>query len=265
MEEKKQQVAEFYKSDSDSEDPDDRDWTPDETETPTETPTETEKEMNPCSATEHLVSDFTFPDLNTSLSECESSAREVESLEGCPQSHPLKNHTAAVSSEDEGLGCSEKSILNELSNPLDTPQLVDLEGSLPAIKPSEDEEMENIHTEILVNTEGLCDREEASSEKPLTDVREEELHNFDTISNTGIAKVSTPKLNLLASKLPKEEMERIMLLTPKLNSGKKDNFIDLDECSTPSQNPGMIAFMKRFMKHTDAKQKPIEKQQVNLK
>lgn len=358
LEEKKKQVEEFYKSDSDSDDPDDVEWTPEQKDMPSEA----DKELNSDKATGESVDDECLPDLTTSATELQ---------ESCSESLPATNHTV-ISSEDEGLGASEKNTPKEHSSPSNTSQSGDFadahhnENNLSLIEHlnSEDKPLENIGMNTDDNTEGLSrdknlenigmnaddntegmsedknlknigmntdddtedlsgdvnfenidmnaddnseslsedknlenigmntdgntedlsgtkdletigmnaddnaedmdNREEPVSKEPLRIMREESFLS-DISNSTSMSRLTTPKLRFLASKLSEDELTQIMSVTPKLNSGKKDDIIDLDERSTPSQDSGMSEFVNRFLRHADIKRKPAEKQEVNLK
>lgn len=298
LEEKKKQVDEFYKSDSDSEDPDDLDWTPENPEKKNVLP---EAERKP--ATEKSVTDDTLPDLNAPSNE--SSTQETESQESGFEPLLVKNDTV-VSSEDEGLGASEKNTSREHSSSSDISQsgdnegLHDTENCSPLMEHMncEDKDLKNVGIETNANTEGSDNREERLLKEPLSVMKEDmssSSHKAQfatpssdktrlttpasdkaqfitptddktqlTTPNSNTAQFVTPKLRLLASKLPEEELKKIMSVTPKLSSGKKNDVIDLDERSTPSQNSGMNDFINRFLRHADATPKPTEKQHVNL-
>lgn len=322
LEEKKKQVDEFYKSDSDSEDPDDLDWTPENAESKNvpqeaerksdseDVPPEAEKKLGSedvppeaerTSGSEQSVTDDTLPDLNVPSKE--SSTRDTESQESCPELLPLKNDTV-VSSEDEGLGASEKNTSEEHSSSSDdTSQSGGNEGlrdtdnhsTLMEQMNCEDKNLKNVSNETNADAKSLGDREEtvlkevmkadmsikghdAQFATPNTEKIQHSTPASDKVqfitptsakvqltTNSNTAQFATPKLRLLASKLPEEELKKIMSLTPKLGSGKKNDVIDLDERSMPSQNSGMNEFINRFLRHADATPKPTEKQHVNLK
>lgn len=301
LEEKKKQAEEFYKSDSDGEDPDDRDWTPEknnegtvaveevdsstttgdkEEKTVTENhlslctsteekaePTGTEKEQSLCAVT-HVAEDDTLPDVSEPL--VDSSALNTELQESCSESPPIKNTDVHVS-EDEGLGTFEKNTQNDLSTSLNTAPsgiIVNKEqtkDSSPVI------ECVNDKTETLKgdcvkkdsNTEGSSDEEETTTGNQTNVSNEWEV--CGARNDIHKDELQTPKLNLLASKLPEEAIKKIMAVTPRLSMGKEGDFIDLEESSTPSQNPGIEELMERFVRHSSIKRRPAEKKQVKLK
>lgn len=294
LEEKKKQAEEFYKSDSGGEESDDdHEWTPDKMDEASKTeedlnssvatektdeyrrtekhinscteekgePLDTEEKQNLCIAT-HLINDDTLPDLATPLSELSTQITELQ--DNCSESLPVTNQSPILS-EDEGIGISEKNTLNDLSLSLNSaiPENISSnqnnEDSFPAIACLNDktEALQNEGVKEDVIAIGSGDGEEAINSAEVNDVSKEENSDKDQLK--------TPKLNLLVNKLPEEEFQKIMAVTPRLSLGKEGDVIDLEETSTPSQDPGMDEFIKRFVRHSSIKQKPAEKQHVNLK
>lgn len=290
LEKKKNQAEEFYKSDSDGEDHDDYDWTPetkDEEVVAEETlnssaATEnkdgkigteshqilytaseerndsvgTEEVKSLCAATD-LVGDDALPDLNEPL--IDSTTQKMESQEDrCESSVPTID---VASLEDEGLCTSKENTQNELSTSLNTkPSGFSLnkqhsENSSLVIE-CVDHKIEDLKNEsVRESTEGSDGGEEITIE----------WEKCDTRKSIGKDEFKTPKLNLLASKLPEDAIKKIMAVTPRLSIGKEGDFIDLEESSTPRQNPGVEELMERFVRHSSVKRRPAEKKQFNLK
>lgn len=300
MEEKKKQAEEFYKSDSDGEDPDDLDWAPEkkneasvtvEELSPStatekeEQQTRTEKQLSLCTVTKErdepvgteeeegsnaatqLFSDDALPDIIAPVTE--SSTQNMESQESCTEPLLSTKH-AIISSEDEGIGTSQQSTQNDLSTSLNTVQTGDIadkqhrEDSLPMIKCVEDK-TETVNEDVKKddNTKGSDNGEETVTSEQVNINRE--WNENDAVQNAEKDELKTPKLNLLTSKLPEEMVKKIMAVTPRLSLGKEGDFIDLEESSTPSRDPGMVELINRFVRHSSIKRKPTEKQQVNLK
>ncbi|XP_050731399.1 claspin-like isoform X2 [Eriocheir sinensis] len=300
LEEKKKQAEEFYKSDSDGEDLGDLDWTPakeddivaTEDNLISSTTTEkndkqigSEKQLSLCTGTEekdkpieteeessctttHLISNDTLPDLHALPTE--SSTQNMESQDSCSESLLITNH-AVVSSEDKGMGTSENNTQINVSISLHTAPSGDTankqycEDTSPLIECVNDktEALQSEGVKEVANTKGTDDEDETVSSEVMNKVSKE-LHEDNKTNNTDKDELQTPKVNLLRSKLPEEEIKKIMAVTPRLSLGKEGDFIDLEETSTPSQDPGMVELINRFMRHSNIKRKPAEKREVNL-
>lgn len=300
LEEKKKQAEEFYKSDSDGEDTDDQEWTPDRDDEAAETEKEvnssattgkmdeqietgelslstategkdeslgTKDELSSCLATQPLRDDI-LPDLAFPS----ESTQSMELQEGHSESLLLTDH-AIISSEDEGIGTFEEMVQNDLSTSLNAAPSGDItdkqhsEGSSLMMECVIDrtEAFKNEGVEKDADAKSSCHKEDAAtSDQMNTDSLE--LDECDTgMSTTNCNELQTPKLSLLASKLPEEEVKKIMSVTPRLSLGKEGDVIDLEETSTPGQKPGMDELINRFVRHSSLKRKPAKKHQVNLK
>lgn len=300
LEEKKKQAEKFYKSDSDGEDLVDLDWTPEKEDdiatedklistTATENNDEqigSEKQLSLCTGTEekdkpieteeessctttHLISNDTLPDLHALPTE--SSTQNMESQDSCSESLLVTNH-AVVSSEDKAICTSENNMQNDVSISLhtalsgDTANKQYFEDTSPLMECMRDK-IEALQSEVVkevASTKGTGDEEEAVSSEEMNKISKE-LYEDNTTNNTDKDELKTPKVKLLRSKLPEEEIKKIMAVTPRLSLGKEGDFIDLEETSTPSQDPGMVELINRFMRHSNIKRKPAEKREVNLK
>ncbi|KAG0722619.1 Claspin [Chionoecetes opilio] len=260
LEEKKKRVDELYNenSDSDSEDADDRDWHSGQKDDPSGK----DETLDSPTVTEESVGEVILPDLTAPFNE--SSVQEENSQESCSESHTF-------TSEDEGLGlgASEENTVREHSSPADISQFGgiastnNIENGMPVTEQinSEDKLSENVSIKTGINTEFSDNEEEGMSEELQTPLAEERRH-FSTSNSTDTSKL-TPKLKFLSSILPEERLKKIMSITPKLNSGKKADFIDLEERS-PLQDTGICEFKDRFMRQTSMKEKPEDKQQLSL-
>lgn len=301
MEEKKKQAEEFYKSDSDGEDTDDDlDWTPEQKDkaavtegkpvltvtsekndeqirtekqlsfcTDTEEKdksVETEEEESLCAATD-LISNDILPDLNAVPTE--SSTQNMDPQDSCSGSL-LVTSQAVISLEDEGIGTFEKNTENDPSTSLhmippgdiaDKQRCEDTSSMIDSVN-GKTETLQNEAIKKDINTKSLSDEEETFTSEHSINKDDQESNEVD---NADKDELKTPKVNLLKSKLPEEELKKIMSVTPRLSFGKEGDFIDLEETSTPSQDPGMAELINRFLRHSNIKRKPAEKREVNLK
>lgn len=289
MEEKKKQAEEFYKSDSDEEDHGDLDWTPEKKDdvpateddmilsTTTEKNDEQiglEKQLSLCTGAEereqpigteeessctitNLISNDTLPDLHVLTESC---TQNMESQDSCLESL-LATNLAVISSEDKGVCPSQNNMLSG-----DTANKQYCEDTSPLIECVIDktDSLQSEGVKEAASTKGSGDEEETVSSEEMNKVNKE-LHKDSTTNSTDNDDIQTPKVTLLRSKLPEEEIKKIMAVTPRLSLGKEGDYIDLEETSTPSQDPGMVELINRFMRHSNIKRKPAEKREVNLK
>ncbi|XP_069171556.1 claspin isoform X2 [Procambarus clarkii] len=289
LEEKKKEVEEFYKSDSDQEDPDDQDWKPgsetkDEKESPIE---EMGLEVNlEEEKTADKLTVFTggdeLPDitqvidsLSSTVKDDKSSVEEKQNLEG---KVPLAASECESRKEDQCVEFTDKNnesgIHSGVSSPSDHSQSGD--AAVACI---------NTASEVnacLLNDINHSDEDISICEKEKNDVVSEGLDKYSegkalplvtehllpvsaASVTKDIKKTNTPKLSLLASKLRDVDLSNIIKSTPKISFGGEDDFIDLEEeASTPKMMAGVNELMDRFVKHSSTKRKVAQKQQVNL-
>lgn len=290
MEEKKKEVEEFYKSDSDQEDPDDRDWVPDseaqnqeassgetldlKNDTQKDAQTDTTGNKN------ILYPDDELPDL--SQVSCTTSDKELNGVSS------LEAQETHIESELPSVEVSEEFVINGEGPPAESHDDNDESGILsdvPSLSENLVRECENntsAPAESNVNLEkGGVKNDENPSEEEQACAAHTEVNGLDEVEplppsaedsgvistvavTSEITKTDTPKLNLLASKLPDVDLSKIIKKTPKLSIGGDDDFIDLEE-TKPQNMSGVNELMDRFVRHSNTKRKLAEKKQVNLR
>ncbi|XP_071549080.1 claspin-like isoform X2 [Panulirus ornatus] len=285
LEEKKKEVEEFYKSDSDQEDPYDMDWTPDNKAQSQETSSsevldvggDTQADMTDNKSI--LYPGDELPDLSqVTDSTPDMEMSEVSTL-GAQETH--KESELLPTQVSEELTISGEGPLVESCDNNDESGIL---GDVPSLYENLARESENDTSAPAESNANLVDggtlNKKSPSEEDETCVVNAEVKEFGggeflplsaedsaqistdvmTDENT---KTDTPKLNLLASRLPDLDLSKIIKETPKLSLGGDDDFIDLEE-TTPKNTSGVNELMDRFVKHSNTKRKPSEKKQVNL-
>lgn len=259
LEEKKKEVEEFYKSDSDQEDPEDRDWTPgnnpdgDQAGQDKEMDKEMETQLPP-----QAGSNEDLPDISQNVGtpeEGKTDNAEDSSMQVDKEAHPdmgtMVGESTKKNVDDSGIQSGASSSAED-SQP---DQDVVMEDVTHGAKDAQDDELEI--EEYLPKA--------ATEEKDSLEIISSDPKSPQNSEAKSGKKIETPKLNLLASKLPDLDLNKITKTTPKLSLGNDCDFIDLDEEPTVTpKNSGLNELMNRFVRHSNTKRKPVDKQQVNL-
>ncbi|XP_047475621.1 claspin-like isoform X1 [Penaeus chinensis] len=272
LEEKKKEVEDFYKSDSDQEDPEDRDWTPGNN--PDGDQADQDKEMDKEMETQlpsQADDNEDLPDLSQNIGAPEEGKtdnveEQQSSMHVDKETHPdvggIVGESTKKNVDDSGIQSGTSSSAED-SQP---DQDVVMEDITAGAK-------EDVVTSVVKESGDTQDDFEIEEYLPKATTEEKDSpqiissdpkspQNSDAKSGK---KIETPKLNLLAAKLPDLDLNKITKTTPKLSLGKDCDFIDLDEEPTVTpKNPGLNELMNRFVRHSNTKRKPSDKQQVNL-
>lgn len=283
LEEKKKEVEDFYKSDSDQEDPEDRDWTPGNN--PDQEQAEENKDQDQADQDEEMdkemetqlppppVSNEELPDISKNVEALEEgkadnveksqSSMQVD-METCQDVGGVLGESSKKTVDDSGIQSGASSSAED-SQP-------DQDVVMEDVTHGEKEDIGNCIDKPSGNTQDVFEIEEeylpkaATEEKDIPEVISSDLKSPQNPEAKNEKKIETPKLNLLASKLPDLDLNKITSTTPKLSFGKDCDFIDLDEEPTVTpKNPGLNELMNRFVRHSNTKRKPVDKQQVNLR
>lgn len=260
LEEKKKEVEEFYKSDSDQEDPEDRDWTPGNN--PDGDQAGQDKEMDKGMETQlppQAGSNEDLPDISQNVGtpeEGKTDNAEDSSMQVDKEAHPdmgtMVGESTKKNVDDSGIQSGASSSAED-SQP---DQDVVMEDVTHGAKDAQDDELEI--EEYLPKA--------ATEEKDSLEIISSDPKSPQNSEAKSGKKIETPKLNLLASKLPDLDLNKITKTTPKLSLGNDCDFIDLDEEPTVTpKNSGLNELMNRFVRHSNTKRKPVDKQQVNLR
>ncbi|XP_066959970.1 claspin-like isoform X2 [Macrobrachium rosenbergii] len=303
LEQKKKEVEDFYKSDSDHEDPDDEDWTPGD-EGPPDKPKLSEeissedktKAFPPAESKEDQLEEDNCQTLRIDEGSSLELTSKVSEDEDLPDLIIQRVSRFDVEKDqDQQMDSSDKQNLGDVTNTVTIdsadPNKINDSGILTRVSSLE----EYLHEEVALDASNIKERIDGNRINLMQkDSKEEdEKSNGDNGSHSTVelkenvegdlvaTKASvrdseipvlaemthrTPKLNKFSGKLPDFLLNKIAMSTPKLSLCEGD-FIDLNEDktnATPKSKAGVHELMNRFVKHTNTKKEPKEKQEVNL-
>ncbi|KAK8738737.1 hypothetical protein OTU49_003648 [Cherax quadricarinatus] len=288
LEEKKKEVEEFYKSDSDQEDPDDIDWTPsNEANGQKELPSQRiALEMELDKTVDKLTGccDDELPDI-TQVIDSSSSVKVLNGDSLVAEQQTFENQSPSTidqsgnSREDPATKSMDNNNESGIHSGVSSPDSSHHGDSAATENDNAASELKTYLLNAGNKSNTSITTHEKEEDYTIINDREKDCNKIDTmppasenllLDSTAFVigeaeKSDTPKLTLLASKLRDADLSKIIKGTPKLSLGREDDFIDLDE-ETPTRkvNPGVSELMDRFARHSSTKKKPAEKQQVNL-
>ncbi|XP_064080622.1 LOW QUALITY PROTEIN: claspin-like [Macrobrachium nipponense] len=303
LEQKKKEVEDFYKSDSDHEDPDDEDWTPGDEGPPDKPrlseeissenkikafpPTESKEdqlEEDNCKAqkidegsslklTFKVSEDEDLPDLIIQrVARCDVEKDQDQQM-GSSDEQNVSDETNAVTTDsadpnkinDSGIltqvSSQEEYLCDEVAlDASNTKERIDCNRMNEMQKDNKEEGEKSNDDNGSCNTVELRENDEGNLVTTKASVTDSEIPVLTEMTHR------TPKLNKFSGILPDSLLTEIAMSTPKLSLCEGD-FIDLNEDktnATPKSKAGVHELMNRFVKHTNTKKEPKEKQEVNL-